>query len=152
MKSKCALFMVALLVLITFLYSFSGVKLKIHKVATASTIKSFADCIRALDPLGELSQDWVMINDETYNAIVNSLPLASLDVTKENWNNRRELVDLWGNRFQVAFRRGGNNIYEIKVWSKGSDCLTGTNDDIVQLVAIPEEAEANQNKKGSGVK
>jgi hypothetical protein len=82
----------------------------------------------------ELTDDWNILSDDQYSQLLASLTEAgaSFDAPSSWKLPNGQLVDAWGNRFQIKARLKANGTgAEFVVWSLGPDGKSGTVDDIV---------------------
>jgi hypothetical protein len=76
-----------------------------------------------------IGERWQFLTPEQYDRVIIELNKSySLDPPPAAG---QPLLDLWGNRFEIAYRRLSNEGYDVIVVSKGPDGIYGTKDDIV---------------------
>jgi len=79
--------------------------------------------------LSPVDEQWRFLTPEQYDRVIIELNKSySLDPPPASG---QPLLDLWGNRFDIAYRKLPNQDYDVIVVSKGSDGIYGTKDDIV---------------------
>ena len=80
---------------------------------------------------------WQFLSDEEYDKVITEISKShNLDPPK-NWKPPGPLLDLWGNRFEIAYRRLPNGGIDTIVVSKGPDGVYGSKDDLVSRFEEP---------------
>jgi hypothetical protein len=74
-------------------------------------------------------EEWQFLDPKDYDIVIQELAKShNLDPSPKASDR---LVDRWGNRFEIAYQKTKNGIYDFFVISKGPDRIYGTDDDIV---------------------
>lgn len=76
------------------------------------------------------NQEWRFLAPSEYDRVITELHKShNLDAPR-GWQPSMPLLDLWGNRYEIGYRRLGDQVYEATVVSKGRDGILGTKDDL----------------------
>lgn len=146
MKKKYSLILIVVLVCFAVTFQVSKKCLVASKrsltFGTAAAINAalFTELDRDNATLKEIlsygGEEWRFVNDDQYDKIVIELAKwHNLDAPK-NWDSSGPFLDIWGNRFEIGYRKLPSNGYDFIIVSKGPDGIYGTNDDVVSPSGI----------------
>jgi hypothetical protein len=87
-----------------------------------------------IEILSSADEQWRFLTPEEYDKVIFELAKShNLDPSPASG---QPLLDLWGNRFEIAYRKLPNQAYDVIVVSKGPDGIYGTKDDIVSDYSV----------------
>jgi hypothetical protein len=79
--------------------------------------------------LSSASEQWEFLAAEQYDRVITELAKShNLDPSPKS---SEPLIDRWGNRFEICYRKLPSQVYDFVVVSKGRDGIYGTEDDLV---------------------
>lgn len=80
---------------------------------------------------------WYILQTRTYDGLITKLSKHHDLKAAKNWNCSRLLLDPWGNRFRIMFRRQPGETWAISILSNGPDGLEQTVDDLARTSTYP---------------
>lgn len=95
---------------------------------TAASIQAAitSDFDAQVKAIGGAGDNWKIITDPQYDALILRLSKNRELSGPSGWKPGMPLLDAWGHRFHVAFKRA-----DVVVWSNGPDGIENTSDDVI---------------------
>ncbi len=88
--------------------------------------------------------EWKFLSDQQYDRVIIEIDtLYNIDPPK-GWNSSQPLLDPWGNRYVIVYRKLPNQNYDCIVISEGPDKIYGNKDDIVSTRDIVPPAKTGE--------